>query len=300
MSALSVTDTASNRRDQIANFAEMLKGAPLKIKLVELIYKGKKQVKTVEHLAHELKKSSKAVLTIASPLATQGLFDKVRERSSGKNLIAYSKIDFVAANKVAILRLAKDHKKLESYATKTNPKSVLKTTITIKLFQPARAQYRSLLDMDQFKAAKAVKAATATKLSDRLPEEQVKKGIASILGEIHTAKDWGGELADIISSKMMVKGKSQTVAFALKGPAKVGPLFPGKMGKNGDQIQRLFRAPVKYHFVQYEGIIDSSVTEQMEQLAKAKAMLGEAVYFGIVDDLDTKKLRVAFPKKFKA
>lgn len=300
MSALSVTDVSSNRRDQIANFAEILKGSPLKIKIVELIYKGKQKVKTVEQLAKALNKTSKDVLTIASPLATQGLFEKVKDKSSGKNLIAYSKIAFVSANKRAILQLAKDSKKLESYATKTNPKSIAKTTITVKLFRPAQAKYQSLLDLEQFKAAKSVKASQTTELTDRLPEEQIKKGITSLLGEIHTAKDWGGELADIISGRILVRGKSQTVAFALKGPAKTGPLFPGKMGKNGDQIQRLFRAPAKYHFVQYEGLIDPSVTELMQQLAKAKAILGEDVFFGVVDDLDTKKLRAAYPKAFGA
>src|SRR6266852_1195312 len=35
-------------------------------------------------------------------------------------------------------------------------------------------------------------------------------------------------------------------------PATTGPLVPGKMGKNGDQIQRLFGSPAQVFFVQYE------------------------------------------------
>jgi intergrase/recombinase len=195
--------------------------------------------------------------------------------------------------------MAKDKKKLENYATKTNPKAIVKTTITIKSLKLAKAKYCSLLDCEQFKKARAVKASSTQTLKDRLSEDATKRGLAKLLGELNVAKDWGGELADIISGRMRVRGKSQAVAFALKGPAKTGPLFPGKMGKNGDQIQRLFRAPVRYHFVQYEGLIDSSVTEQMQQLARAKSLMGEDIYYGVIDDVDTKKIRIAYPQAFK-
>lgn len=298
MPPLTVSDTSSNRRDQIANFAEMLRGSPLKIKLVTLIYRGKKIVKTVSELASGLKKTRKEVLSLATPLASQGLFDKTKILENGKNLIAYSKIAFVSANKAAILKMARNPKKLESYATKTNPKSSVKTTITVRTIRPARATYCSILDLDQFMLARKIKLNQVRQLTDRISEETTKKGFAEILGELQTANDWGGEIADIISGRALVRGKNKTVAFALKGPAKKGPLFPGKMGKNGDQIQRLFRAPAQYHFVQYEGLIDPSVTEQMQQLAKAKSLMGQDVYYGVIDGVDTKKIRLAFPKKF--
>ena len=59
---------------------------------------------------------------------------------------------------------------------------------------------------------------------------------------------------------------------ALKGPAKKGALVPGMMGKNGDQIQRLFNSSADVFFVQYEGEIAESVVEQMEKLAKVRAL----------------------------
>lgn len=299
MTALSVSDPASNRREQIANFAEMLRGAPLKIKLVELIYKGKKKIKTVSELAAALKRTPKVVLTLASPLASQGLFNQMKVPQNGKNLTAYSKIDFVTANKSKILRMAKNPKKLEAFATKSNPKSTVKTTITIRTAKPPRSSYQSILDLDQFKKAKGIKLAQVRRLTDRLSEATTKKGFIKILGEMHTPTDWGGEVADIISGRILVNGRHRTVAFALKGPGKTGPLFPGKMGKNGDQIQRLFRAPAQYHFVQYEGFIDPAVTEQMQQLARAKSVLGQDIFYGVIDDVDTKKIRLAFPKSFK-
>ena len=298
MAAITVSDPSSNRRDQIANFAEMLRGAPLKIKLVSLVYKGKKKIKTVAELASAMKKTRKGILTLASPLASHGLFDKVKVLENGRNLTAYSKIAFVSANKTAILRMARNPKKLETYATKTNPRSSVKTTITIKTMRPAQNSYCSILDLDQFKSAKKIKLTQVQQIKNRLSEERTKKGFSRILGELRTAKDWGGELADIISGRILVRGKNRTVGFALKGPAKKGPLFPGKMGKNGDQIQRLFRAPVQYHFVQYEGLIDPSVTEQLQQLARAKSLMGQDVYYGVIDDIDTRKIRLAFPKFF--
>lgn len=299
MTALSVNDSVSNRREQIANFAELLRGAPLKIKLLSLIYKGKKKIKTVAELAIALKKTPKAVLTLASPLATQGLFDQIKVPQNGKNLTAYRKIAFVSANKTKILNMAKNPKKLEAYATKSNPKTTVKTTISIRTSKPAKSSHVSILDLDQFKKAKKIKTTQFGGVNNRLSEEATKKGFIKILGELNTPKDWGGETADIISGRILVKGKHRTVAFALKGPAKTGPLFPGKMGKNGDQIQRLFRAPAQYHFVQYEGLVDPSVRDQMEQLARAKSLLGQDIFYGVIDDVDTKKIRVAFPKFFK-
>jgi hypothetical protein len=168
--ALTVTDPSSNRPGKNANFAELLKGAPVKIKLASLIYRGKKRTKTVAELATAMKKSRKEILTLATPLASQGLFEKVKADEGGKSLTAYSKIDSVSANIKLILRLARDGKKLEQYVTKANPKNVVKTTITIRTVKPARARACSILDLDQFKKAKAVKLASAKSLTDRLPD----------------------------------------------------------------------------------------------------------------------------------
>jgi hypothetical protein len=85
----------------------------------------------------------------------------------------------------------------------------------------------------------------------------------------------------------------------LKGPAKTGPLVPGKMGKNGDQIQRLFTSPAQVFFVQYEGEIKESIVHQMSQLALAKAATEREVYYGVIDLKDTYRLRVAYPNAFQ-
>ena len=74
--------------------------------------------------------------------------------------------------------------------------------------------------------------------------------------------------------------------------------MPGKMVKNGDQIQRLFDSPAEVFLIQYEGEIEESVVSLMERLATAKSILHGSVYYGIIDKDDTYRLRIAYPKAF--
>ena len=72
------------------------------------------------------------------------------------------------------------------------------------------------------------------------------------------------------------------------------------MGRNGDQIQRLFRAPATLFMVQYWGQIDESVSEQMAQFAKAKsAAEGSLIYYGIIDGSDSFRLIRAYQWAFR-
>jgi hypothetical protein len=49
-----VSDTASHRRDQIANLAELLRNRPTSQSLVQAMYFGKKREKSVPSLAETL------------------------------------------------------------------------------------------------------------------------------------------------------------------------------------------------------------------------------------------------------
>jgi hypothetical protein len=295
---VSVSDSTSHPRDQIRNFAELLRGSPRRFAIATFIYKGKKEYKTVEAIATELQKTNKEILTVAAPLATRGLFTQIKVRDSGKLQTAYKKIPFVAASRNEIFALAKDSKKLNEYATKTNPVSTTRVIVSVKAIKVAKFSVITIDDVDQFKGAKSISAEMAKAVNDRLAEAKVKTAINRILGEIHEAKDWGGETADIITTQLKIKGKRYSAAFALKGPAKKGKLVPGKMGKHGDQIQRLFQAHAQCHFVQYEEEIDPSVLYQMQELAKAKAILGQEIFYGVIDDVDTRRLRLAYPSAF--
>ena len=89
------------------------------------------------------------------------------------------------------------------------------------------------------------------------------------------------------------------VAFGLKGRATTGVLTPKKLGKNGDQIQRLFKSPADIFLIAYQGQIDESVVYQMQQFAIAKSVTeGNRIHFGVIDEQDIAKLVSAYPKAF--
>jgi len=72
------------------------------------------------------------------------------------------------------------------------------------------------------------------------------------------------------------------------------------MGRNGDQIQRLFEAPAEVFLIQYCRQIDSSVLTQMKQLAIVKSLMtGDRVYYGVIDGNDSRRLVLAYPGEFR-
>ncbi|NGX96094.1 MAG: hypothetical protein G4V63_12980, partial [Candidatus Afipia apatlaquensis] len=77
-------------------------------------------------------------------------------------------------------------------------------------------------------------------------------------------------------------------------------LTPKKLGKNGDQIQRLFNSPADVFFVQYHDQIDESVVEQMKRFAIANSVTeNKLVMFGVIDGDDSNRLIAAYPKQFE-
>lgn len=111
-------------------------------------------------------------------------------------------------------------------------------------------------------------------------------------------KDWGGEKSDLYSTRVKVGGKRLRAAIAFKGKATSGKLVPKKMGKNGDQINRLFDEPAEVFLVVYGGQIDSSIISQMQAFAMAQAMSGRKIYYGVIDGTDLGRLLAAYPKSF--
>lgn len=297
---LQVSDSASHRRDQIANFAEILKNAPSRQRIFGAVYHGKKRTKSAREIADTTGFSQKRVTMIAKRLARERLFEQSRERIEGSSQTVYRKLDFVESNKSKILSLARDRRQRDSYHTKTNPRTGVAKSVNLRVPFVPRTRFISIDDVDQFSKATKVRTIPNALTPERLPERRVKLGILRLLKELKFPKDWGGETNDIFSVKLKIRGSAKRAAFALKGPARKGTLVPGMMGKNGDQIQRLFNSPADVFFVQYEGEIAESVVGLMEQLAKARAVLGGTVYFGIINRDDTYRLRLAFPEAFRS
>jgi hypothetical protein len=106
--------------------------------------------------------------------------------------------------------------------------------------------------------------------SDELPilgqlsEATIKRFVAEIIGEQEVPKDWGGETSDLFSSRLSLSGRSLTTAFAFKGPgSKRKEMTLASLGKNGDQISRLFSEPAELLVLQHWGTFHRGIVDHM-------------------------------------
>ena len=292
---LSVSDARSNAADQIAHVVQVLGRANQRIAVFKAVYFGKRQVKTVNEIAAATGLDRIRVLTEGKKLANNQIVRQIR----AAGITAYEKDPFYSAQKERILRLVRNPVALANLATKTRPKVPWAKPVTIRVpRQRVQAQYITIEDIDSFRRARRVRGESGQ--FKPTPEVRFKKGIAQILGEHGQFADWGGERNDLYTSRVRISGRRFAAAFAFKGPGTRGVLTPKKMGKNGDQIQRLFKTAATVFLIQYWGQIDESVVEQMEEFAKAKSAVdGSLVRFGIIDGDDSERLLRAYPKAFK-
>jgi len=292
---LPVSDFASNAPEQLEHYAKLLQHSDDRQRLFAEVYRGPKPVKTVPELATKLDVTTKRILEIAKPLTSNHLFDPIKVDKR----IAFRKISTIAAHKNKILALARDRKKLAALPTKRRPRFVEKLTI-VNVGHAPMPRLITIDDVQEFVSVRRVKKVPDRLTPARLGEATVKKGIAELLGELKPPKDWGGEQNDLFSTNAHVGSRRRAVAFAFKGPATTGKLVPGKMGKNGDQLQRLVESfSAEVFLVQYEGEIDPRVLDQLKALAVAKAVLtGSWIRYGVIDRRDTYRLRIAYPKAF--
>jgi hypothetical protein len=236
-----------------------------------------------------------AVLQQGSRLHSLGVVSQMRQHGE----TAYKKVPFWGQRKTSIVRLAANPKKLKALPTKYTPKvsvSVGGIHVTVK-GKGAKFQVSTVTcnDFDEFAKVKKVKNAAAQRIS----ETAFKHGIQKLAGETGEFRDWGGEKNDLYSTKLKYKGQRRPLAFAFKGPGMQGVLTPKKLGKNGDQIQRLFKSAAEIFIVQYHDQIDESVIEQMQGWAQLKSIMdGTRIWYGIIDGDDTNRLLKAYPKQF--
>jgi hypothetical protein len=293
--ATAVSDARSNKHEQVAHAAEVLQAAPNRLCVFEEIYRGKKLVKTRSDLETATGLNNKQVLNAAKVLVDNQLV--TQEKRDG--LTAYRKDDFYSANKVKILRLARDPVKLSKQPRTAHARAPGSTVIEIvavaSLTPPKQI---TVDDIDSFVAVRKVTGKQPHRV--QLSESAFKEGIKNILGEAGEFKDWGGENNDLTTTRLRLGGRRRLAAFAFKGPAQTGTLTPAKMGKNGDQIQRLFQVDADLFVLQYVGQVGENVVTQMAALAVAKsAATGRQVSYCIIDGQDTSRLLRAYPKEFE-
>ncbi len=290
---LHVVDRHSNVNDNVVNAARALSGSRLRQDVFREIYRGKRRAKTADETAHRLSLTAKQVLMAGNDLRKAGLV----EQTKLEGRVAYLKEDFLDQHKARILRLAKNPKARNVVPTKVRP-ATAPTTIRVKLSRPVRTKQVTIDDIASFAKVRKIKKLPSTRLA--IPEKVFKEGIKSIIGETGDFKDNPAERFDVLSTRVVLKTARIATAFALKGPGKRGILRPADMGKNGDQIQKVFQSEAQLFLVQYWGQVDESVSQMMRTYASVRSMYtGDSVSWGIIDGRDSDRLVLAYPKAFK-
>lgn len=112
-----------------------------------------------------------------------------------------------------------------------------------------------------------IPSAAESRLLKHVPEETIKKLICNLLEETEVPSDWGGEESDVLSGNLIVRGQRQLGAFLLKGPARFHEMKPSDLGKNADQLYRLFNIPAQVYVIQHCHKIGAAVRKQAVALA---------------------------------
>ncbi|MFZ3167416.1 MAG: hypothetical protein WA130_07355 [Candidatus Methanoperedens sp.] len=147
-------------------------------------------------------------------------------------------------------------------------------------------------DIESFSIARNISRSTVNEQT--LSEDHIQMKLEEILGEPWHRKDWGGETCDLYTSNLIIKGKRYRAAFLLKGSGTKGKLTIAKCGKNGDQIQRLFKCPADVFIIQHISEIDEAVVEEAKQKIRAIQLKNPKARFYIIDGLDTQRLIRAY------
>jgi hypothetical protein len=303
MSVQAVSEFPATAPEQIEHFAKLLSRSDARRKVFAEIYRGQsQQPKTAAAIAKQTRLSPKRVLEIATPLAANHLFEKTKVGHA----VAYKKYGNINTVKSRILALASNRKKLREHVTVRNPR-VRPQVLKIELAPQSRSiaidvRHITIDDIDNFSRVRSLPHRKVPSKMDppRLAEKVFKSGVARILGNRGKFTDWGGERNDLFSTHVKIKGKRYAAAFGFKGPGKSGVLTPGKMGKNGDQIQRLFDSAADVMVVQYEGEIGEAVLAQMQKLAIAKSVSeNQRIFYGVIALEDSYRLRLKYASKFR-
>jgi hypothetical protein len=282
-----VSDVLSNLNDQLATAARIVGRSKHRQAIFRIVYHGPKQIKSIKEIASAVGISEIHVLKEGGKMAGL-LLEKVPN--------GYKKKREFATRYKTILAMARDKKKLDRLPTKTSPKTN-STNRRIVISFPRSAQNARLIAIDNIDSFSNIGSQSRNGMQ-AISEKTIKKAFAKIIGERGSFKDWGGEKSDLYTTRVRLKGKRIATAIAFKGKATSGKLVPGKMGKNGDQINRLFEEPAELFLIVYGGQIDSSIISQMQAFAVGKALSGRKIYYGVIDGTDLGRLAIAYPNYF--
>lgn len=290
-----VTDNPANANEYIDHAVATIGRGAQRRKVFEAIYAGRRQTKTVQELADTTGLNRVRVLQEGGKLAANSIVTQTKDERG----TCYSKLRFFQHHKRKVLSLVDNPSKLKELPTKRRPQVAAPGLVVQVPIRSDLARIRQITidDIDSFKAAHTL--AANGDLPKSIKEKQFKEGIQAVIGQTGKFTDWGGEKNDLYTTRLRIDSRRRATAFAFKGPGKSGPLTPGKLGKNGDQIQRLFQTPADVFLVQYWTRIEETVVEQMETHAIARSVYtGKEVLFGIIDGEDSNRVYRAYQSKF--
>ncbi|MFF0148537.1 hypothetical protein ATK36_5201 [Amycolatopsis sulphurea] len=120
-----------------------------------------------------------------------------------------------------------------------------------------------------------------------VPEDTVKRAFAGLIGESYVPKDWGGERSDLYTSRVFARGRQMSAAWLFKGPGFPRAMDVKALGKNGDQIDRLFTEPAELLVLQHCHQIKPSVVGMMDAYAHDAR---HPRFYMIIDGADTGRI----------
>jgi hypothetical protein len=291
-----VTEFSASSEETIHKIAEELATSERKLKVFEAVYSGGNRPKNAAALAALTAFTETVVLQLATPMAHQQYFETLKHEGR----VSFKKFHHINAKKDKILRLAKNPAQLKKHVTTRTPRQTVLVQVDSRKRTEISVSEIFIDDVEEFKDVLDLKLSKLpTLVPARLPEKIFKYGIASVLGNQGRFQDWGGEKNDLYSTHVTIGGRRISTAFALKGPATAPPLTIAKLGKNGDQIPRLFSTTAEAFFVQFEGQIEEAVKEDMVAHAIKKSKeTGKEILYGLIALEDSYRLRVRYASHF--
>lgn len=129
------------------------------------------------------------------------------------------------------------------------------------------------------------------------PEEVIKKALLHIIGESFVPKDWPGETEDIYTARVLLNGDRVQTSMILKGSGTIRgrETQPADLGKNGDQLQRMFSVPSSRLFIiQSVKPIAKSIVDTTETYIDQLRARGNHCNYCIIDGQDTAMILYAY------
>jgi len=289
-----VSNPSADAQEKIERAALVLKASKQNLEVFEAIYRNSARFKSIEQIKGSVSRSNTNTYKAAKRLYSEDIV----ERKTKGLIVLYGKKDFYATHRDKILRLVKNPARLKAFPTKRKIQVAIAPKASYSFQTKPRVRQVYIDDIESFNRVQFVKRADNTKVL-RLPERRINAGFCRILNQSEK-KDWGGERNDIYTNKIRFNGSRKSAAFALKGKAVKTELMPGKMGKNGDQIQRLFDATADIYIVAHNRGINERVVDLMQVHAIGKSIShNKRIYFCVIDGDDLARLATAYPKEFE-